>query len=409
MVAKTTSEVCGQMALVVENRLKVLMVTTSFPVEGNPVSGIFVKRLADALSDRVSLTVLMPGSTESCQLDAPYPLFSFRYAPRRWQLLAHRPGGIPVALKASPILWLLLPGFLLAMFFQVIRLGMRADVIHANWSVPGVMAGLAGWFIRKPVITTLRGSDVSSLEKSLIKRRILGALLRLNKRVSTVSETIQKELVVLAPRYASRIKVIPNGVEDSLLRVERESHPSFQLLTVGNLIQGKDIATIIKALSRQVTPMSLRVVGEGEEYRNLKQLVQELGVESQVNFVGVVPPPEIAGELKKADAFILASRSEGRPNVVLEAMAAGCPVISSKLPGVQELIEHQKHGLLFEPGDISTLAEHIRRLATSPELCLELARHARRQIIDKKITWSNCAERYQDEYLAMSKCSREAI
>ncbi|MEJ2061344.1 MAG: glycosyltransferase family 4 protein [Gammaproteobacteria bacterium] len=397
------------MALVAESRLRVLMVTTSFPVQNNPASGIFVKRLADALSDRVNLAVLMPASTEPCHLNTPYPLFCFRYAPHRWQLLAHRPGGIPVALKTTPILWLLLPGFLLAMFFQVIRLGMRVDVIHANWSVPGVMAGLAGWFIRKPVITTIRGSDVSSLEKSFIKRRILGVLLRLNKRVLTVSETIQKDLVVLAPRHASRIKVIPNGVEDSLLRIERESHPSFQLLTVGNLIPGKDIATIIKALSRQATPVSLRVVGEGEEYRNLKQLVQELGVESQVNFVGVVPPSAIAGELKNADVFILASRSEGRPNVVVEAMAAGCPVISSSLPGVQELIEHEKQGLLFESGDISTLAEHIRRLATSPELRLELARHARQKVIDKKITWSNCAEGYLDEYLAMSKCSREAI
>ncbi|MEJ2612782.1 MAG: glycosyltransferase, partial [Candidatus Thiodiazotropha sp.] len=170
------------------------MVTTSFPVGPNRASGIFVKRLADSICDRVDLRILTPSSLSPCPDYAGYQVFCFRYAPYKWQILAHEPGGVLVALKVRPWLVAILPVFILSLFLSVIRSGREADIIHANWSITGVIAGLAGLCIGKPVITTLRGSDVSSIERSRISRLIVVQALRLSKRVVTVSDAITGSL-----------------------------------------------------------------------------------------------------------------------------------------------------------------------------------------------------------------------
>lgn len=381
------------------SRLKVLLVTTSFPVGPNKASGIFVKRLADTLSRQVSLTVLTPGTFEQVNLAVDYQVNCFRYAPIKWQRLAHEPGGILVALRSKPWLMLLLPAFLVALFTGVLHHGKQADVIHANWSITGLISGIAALFIGKPVITTLRGSDVNSISHSVISRTVTALTLRLNRMVVAVSDAIASELCQLWPTQADKVYVVPNGVDEGLLTLSKTTkHHDLIIMTIGNLIPLKDVATLIHAFPSIQEIAQLRVVGEGVERSSLELLTKQLGLSERIDFVGAIPPDEVKTELSMADIFVLSSHSEGRPNVILEAMAAGCAIISSDLPGVRELLEEDVSGLFYRPGDTEALAGLLVRLTASRKLRSQLGEHARSRIVEMGLTWLACGARYVDLY-----------
>jgi glycosyltransferase involved in cell wall biosynthesis len=121
----------------------------------------------------------------------------------------------------------------------------------------------------------------------------------------------------------------------------------------------------------------LQIVGEGEHRSSLERQMDELGLNGIVSFTGNVP--EITPALCASDIYILASRFEGFPNVMLEAMAAGLPTIAARCEGgVDDILGPvpETYALEFEPGDVRGLTEAIARLASSPELRDSLAKAA---------------------------------
>jgi glycosyltransferase involved in cell wall biosynthesis len=381
------------------DKLQVLMVTTSFPVGANRASGIFVKRLADRLDDMVCLKVLTPSSSALCDISYAYPVYFFRYAPRKWQKLAHQPGGVMVALKSSPWLFMFLPAFVLVMFFCVIKEGRKVDVIHANWSITGLISGLAGFCINKPVITTLRGSDVRNIRQSMLLRFVLRQVFRFNKFVVTVSDAIANELSGLMSGQKKQLFSIPNGVSDELLDEPRLAcKVNTVITTIGNLIPLKDVGTIIRSFSQLEGDLQLRIVGDGVERSELEVLCHNLGLSEKVVFLGVIEPDDVKHELMMADIFVLASHSEGKPNVVLEAMAAGCAVVSSDLPGVREVLENGVSGYLFSPGDTDSLRDCLADLISSKSERMRLGLGAGDRIKHIGLTWQKCANSYVELY-----------
>lgn len=388
--------------------MRVALVTTSFPLHRGSVSGVFIERLARWLSREASVSVVAPcGSTvdERANEQHPYEVCCFRYAPRRWSVLAHQPGGIPVALQRRRWLFLLLPFFLGMMFVACVRISRKVDVIHANWSVPGFIAGFAGRLMRTPVITTLRGEDIRRAAQSGVYRRLLQGCLRLNQRVVAVSHAIQEEVVDRFPAYAQKVVFVPNGVEPELVQRQLGSskpdrNRAMRLITIGNLIPLKGVDTIIEAMGSLSSQESveLTVVGQGAERPSLEALAAKLGVEQRVRFVGSVTPREVPDYLGNADALVLASHGEGRPNVVLEAMGFGIPVIATAIPGITELVQGPGKALLFEPGNSAQLAERIRELWTDPELYQQMAREGRDFILNNELLWPNTIERYLEVY-----------
>lgn len=388
------NEQCGQ--------LHILLVTTSYPLKKGQASGVFVKRLAEALSNQEKLIVLTPGGrSPSAPEESRPPVQCFRYAPWRWQQLAHEPGGIPVALKQNPWLWLLVPVFLMGMFISVLRRGRRTQIIHANWAMTGLICGLAGKLLGKPVITTLRGSDVGNLEHSPFKRSILRLILRLNAFVVTVSTPMQGMLRQLFPGHAGRCLHIPNGVDGRFLALpfpEADSQ-KLRLVSIGSLIPRKDFKSIINAMQELPDMVTLTIIGEGPEQTALERLARELELSDRIIFRGGSAPEAIPDVLEAHDALILASHAEGRPNVVVEAMAAGRTVLASRLPGIAELIRDGHNGLLFEPGNPASIAESVQQLLAHPEKRRALGEAARQTVIDLGLNWPACARQYRQIYL----------
>jgi glycosyltransferase involved in cell wall biosynthesis len=150
------------------------------------------------------------------------------------------------------------------------------------------------------------------------------------------------------------------------------------ILQVARLDYLKDHATAVRTLYRvvQARPDArLVLVGEGPELPKIQDQVRQLNLESQVRFLGL--RKDVARLLSAADLFLLTSVSEGIPLTVIEAMAAGLPVVATRVGGVGEVVDDGRTGLLCPAGDHEALAACILRLAAEPALSRQLAEQGR--------------------------------
>ena len=375
----------------------VLLLTTSYPVDQDSVSGVFVHRLAAALDARCRLRVLTPAPG-----GAPPPvahrrpeLQLFRYAPRRWQVLAHGAGGIPAVLGRSPWARLLVFPLLGAMLWATLRAAQGQQAIIANWSVCGLIAGLVGRLRAIPVIVVLRGEDANRASRSLAFRLALRACTMLCSKVVTVSVAMAQRLRALDLVAPDKIEVIANGVGKAFTAVADAQPPAHELrlLFIGSLIPRKSVGTLLDAMALLSPQVTLRVVGEGSEQPALEEQATCLKLGERVEFLPFQPAERMPELLAEAHALVLPSLAEGRPNVVLEALAAGRPVVASDIDGVRELLGDDQRGLRFAARDAQALADRVQQLL-QPDRYRRLAANGRAFIRDEGLDWTRTASRY---------------
>lgn len=380
---------------------KICILTTSFPLNEDSASGIFVKQLADSLAEKASIEILTPDTTgHTFNFTKKYNVAYFRYAPKKLQTLSHRPGGIPAALHANKLAYLLLPAFLLSMFSHCVKAGIKNDIIQANWSINGLIASIAGRITGTATITTLRGEDINRAKTSYIDKIILRLTLRLSDKIVTVSSEMHQALLNSYPIYKRKMAFIPNGVCDQLLRLpikkDKHQHRKLNIICIGSLIPRKCIDQILQAISLfSISDRpNLQIVGDGPLKAFLEKTCNELGIKRNVIFTGAVPHHKIKDHIFENDILILSSESEGRPNVVVEAMAAGKVVIASNISGTRELISDQKNGFLYNHGDSDHLFEKISTLNKNRLMIPIIGQAARDRIISEKLDWNNTANKY---------------
>jgi glycosyltransferase involved in cell wall biosynthesis len=354
------------------DRLTLLALTTSYPLRAHSSAGVFIARLYQALPPVWSVDVLCPSDNAADSDARPerdvdagsrVRLRPLRYAPRRWRVVAQQSGGVVSGLKRAPWRLLLLPLLFGAMAWRALLGARRADLIHANWAICGAIAAPVARISRRPLVTTFRGDDVVRAERSRVDRWLLQLAVRGSRAIVCVSAAMADDLRRLYPERAGDIHVCLNGVDAGFsaqagLRVPGRK---LRIAGVGSLIPRKGFDVLLQALAR--LPPSLEwelcVVGAGPEGERLVQLAESLGIAERVRWAGALPPAEIPGVLGKADLFVLASHSEGRPNALIEAIAAGLPVISTALPGVAGLVDAGVSGWLVASGDIAGLHEAL--------------------------------------------------
>ncbi len=382
------------------------MVTTSYPRFPGDFAGIFVKRVCNAISAKgVDVTVVAPNDDKSMEYEKSgnVTIHRFNYFIKRYQKIAYGYGGVVVNLKRNKLLYLILPLFITAFLIKIIRLAREADVIHANWIINGYMCALAGIITGTPVILTLRGEDVNQHKKSFVSRLISGILFRRIKMFTAVSGDFCGFLKDTG-LPDEKVAFVPNGVEakepapDDLSRFRRENcidSGRTNILFVGSLIKRKGVEYLLRAMKRLGSDrVTLFIAGEGELKDELIAMAGELNIDDRVVFAGYQHNDTIPLWLASVDIFVLPSLSEGRPNVVLEALAHGVPVIATNIPGTSELIRDGENGLLCDPMDDLSLCEKLQILAGDEKLRSALSAGAKRFIVDEGLTWGNCADKY---------------
>lgn len=152
-----------------------------------------------------------------------------------------------------------------------------------------------------------------------------------------------------------------------------------RLLFVGRLAAVKGLPILLNAMA-DLTDLSLTIIGDGPDRASLEKQTAALGLTDRVSFVGYKSQSEVATALTQHDIFVLPSFAEGVPVVLMEAMAAACPVITTQIAGIPELVEHNVSGILVAPGDEAALKTALQALADNPQLQIQMGQAGRAKV-----------------------------
>jgi teichuronic acid biosynthesis glycosyltransferase TuaC len=356
--------------------MKVLTFSSLYPNAARPAHGVFVEtRLRQLVaSGQVQSTVI-----------APVPWFPFRhaafgaYAAQARAPRAETRHGIDVLhprFLVLPKVGMTLAPFLLyrAVLPLVERLQREHgfDLIDAHYFYPdGVAAAMLARRLGVPAVITARGTDVNLIAQYRIPRRMIRRAARQAGAVVAVSHALKEKLAALGVER-ERIDVLRNGVDLELfhpdnrapLRAELQMrNPT--LLSVGNLLGFKGHGVVIEALS-QLPEYELVIAGDGPDRAMFEARARQCGVSGRVRFVGSLSQQDLRRYYCAADVLVLASSREGWPNVLLEAMACGTPVIATDVGGVPEIVTSIEAGAVVKERSAPALAGAVRELFAQP-------------------------------------------
>jgi glycosyltransferase involved in cell wall biosynthesis len=280
----------------------------------------------------------------------------------------------------------------------------RYDLAHAFFGFP------TGWLCYRtagqlPYVISLRGSDVPGQHARLqFEYKLLGPLVfkpiwRRAAALVACSEGLKARAQRFMPSV--QIAVIPNGVDlERFAPVEArgDGEPAaLRLLTVGRLTATKRLPLLIEAvgcLSEEGCDVSLTIVGGGGLQGELSQVVEEKGLCDRVRLVGRVDGGEMPEIYRGHDIFVSASVQEGMSNAMLEAMASGLPIVTTRCEGVDELVAD--NGIVVDEPQATSLARAIRSLAADRARLASMSQAARARA--EGFTWRCVAERYLQIY-----------
>lgn len=372
------------------------------------------------------VTVLAPhaAGVRRRWLESGVEAITFRYAPQPLEVL-----GFGRSLDADEaVRWragAVAPLYAWAARRAVRRLAERRDydLVHAHWIVPNGLI-VANCSLAVPMAVGLHGSDVFLAERPGV-RAIVARSLRRTRLLTGCSPELVERVCRLGfdPNSA---RVIPYGVDVEQFAPDRARGAGWRdrlgasandvlILTVGRMVTKKGFHVLMAALPELLErfPASRFVfAGAGDRLEELRTAAAPWS--DRVHFPGAVLRDTLPDLYRAADLFVLPAvhdsegNVDGLPNVILEAMASGLPVVASNISGIPLVIADGREGFLVAEGDPGSLAEALARLLEAPELRRQMGRQARRKAASD-LTWKAIAARYRSAYsLALEPSLGEA-
>jgi glycosyltransferase involved in cell wall biosynthesis len=358
---------------------RILVLASTFPRWKNDTLPPFVFELSRGLAKYFNITVLAPhysGAKHQETMDG-MDVRRFSYMPDRWEKLAGE-GGIMPNLHNNPALYLTVPFFFIAEILAAIELvrQLKPKLIHAHWIIPqGITAFVVKKVLKTPYIITVHGGDIYGLQNPLLIR-MKKSILQQAKRITVVSSDIKKEIINIDPHLASKIEIIPMGVDSKLFNPSKYDERIKKkyaitgpfLLFVGRLVEKKGVAYLLKAMPailKEKPTTKLMIIGAGPEKDNLVHLAAKLNIKDNIIFVGALPHSDLPKYYATADYFISLSVQgrdgdrDGLPTSLIEASFSGCIPMTTKFGAASELIENNKTGYLIDVKNINTIVEKL--------------------------------------------------
>ncbi len=258
----------------------------------------------------------------------------------------------------------------------------RIQVIHSHGKGAGLYGRLTGWWTGAPALHTFHGIHYAKYPLGLgpLYLWLERCLSRLSYAVIHVSESQAREAERLGLADPVRSRVVVNGIDVKEVRALAESAPlsreALGLLAdaqvlgcVARFDQVKGLDVLVESVGRlagRYPRLALVLVGSGEGERELRERVARAGLADRVRFTG--PLADAPRLFPALDLYVSASRGEGLPLGLLEAMACGLPVVASRVTGHVDAVVDGVTGLLTRPGDPEELAASVARLLDAPEL-----------------------------------------
>ena len=278
----------------------------------------------------------------------------------------------------------------------------KPDASIAFFGIPsGPVSLIMRWFLAIPYIVSLRGGDVPGHQREQLAgyHRIMKPLItfiwRHAKDVVANSTGLREQAMKAAPDV--NISVIENGIDperfcpSDIARVSDDK--TTRILFVGRVSHEKGLQYLLPALSELDSTWRFSIVGQGPYTKKIKAMSKSLGLESRIDWRGWVVRDRLPYLYCDADIFVFPSTDEGMPNTVLEAMASGLPVIATQIPGVEDLIEDGRNGMLVPPADTASLKHALASVLHDKARREALGKAARNHVM-AAFTWGKAAEKY---------------
>lgn len=377
------------------NRMKVCVVTTSMPRYENDHKSPFILDLARSIQLKgtaVSIVGMHIPKTMSKDYLYNIPVRRLHYFIEKYESLQSTRAGIPAEWSKNKCALFLVFLYLMRLIIFLSFNGKKFDIIHANWTIASLAAILTKPFHRKPVVTTLHGSDIFSANKHTLFKYPTFLALNGSDALICVSNALKNEISNLNIP-SNKIFVIPNGVDLNKFNDQTNLQRKKIILYVGSLTKKKGVHLLLEAFSivNRIQPdFELKIIGDGPEEMYLHNISSKLSIKDKVNFYESMPHNEIGKIMQESFMFVLPSIDEGFGVVLVEALASGLPCIAFNSGGVTDILD-ENQGILVEPGNVSELSSAINELITNRNLYNRLSVSGRE--IAKEFDWNLIAER----------------
>lgn len=354
--------------------MKILVISSVFPNKHQPAKGIFIKQQLLELDKSCRIKVI-----------SPVPWFPPLRIFKKWHVFSQidkkeNIKGIEVyhpRYFLIPKIGRLFYGYFYFIgIFKTIRRITKTfsvDVILAYFAYPdGFAAALAAKMMNKPLVIKVLGSDINVFTKNRVRRYLTAVALKKANKIIAVSNELRTKIEKLGVKR-EKIEVVLNGVDIKRFKLSNQADCRNKLnlannkqiiLFVGNLKKEKGTDCLIEAFPKVIAKhkkANLIFVGEGEHRIELIRKIKSLNLESSVSLEGEKLHSEIPLWLAACDLVCLPSYNEGCPNIILEALACGKPVVATRVGAVPEIISSDEYGFLVDVNKKDDLAEAISK------------------------------------------------
>lgn len=365
------------------SKLSSLMVSTSYPADLGDWRGLFIRHLSDALARRGDLAVRLwapPGQTH------PNIASATSVEESTWLAQLMRDGGIAHLLRNGGINRFTAPLKLLSFLRQAYSRNRDVDFYHINWLQNTLPVPDNG----KPLLVTVLGTDMQLLKlpmmKSLLRRKF-------RQHPTTICPNAEWMVGPLHAAFGSvaKIQFVPFGIDSAWFELDREPTPTDNSIWI----------VVTRLTKAKLGPLfewcESHFRGQSRELHLFGPMQEQIDIPNWVRYHGPVTPKQLEQNwFPRAQGLITLSRhAEGRPQVMLEAMAAGLPILASRLPAHENIVFNGNTGWICDSQE--QFATNLHQLESIEEN-IRLGQNARAWVAREIGTWDDCAGRYNTTY-----------
>ncbi|MDY6993153.1 MAG: glycosyltransferase [Pseudomonadota bacterium] len=393
--------------------MNISVLTSSYPRFKGDGTAPFVKSIAEALAKlghKIEIVAPYDIAVRD-DLASIVKVHRFKYIwPASLHIMGHA-RTLKADVNLHPLALILLPFFLLASIFKLIRVSrkMGAEAIHAHWVLPnGFAAAIASKVLRIPFIISLHGSDMFMADRNFLFRAVARWTFNQCSSVTACSQELHDRakminknvLIDIIPWGADPNIFKPANSKDNLRKKYNWSKKELIITTLGRMVYKKgfdQLILIAKELAKINPKIKLVIGGSGPLQDSLRDMAKGQRVLDIVLFPGRIPWNEVSDFMAASDIFVLPSRRDkagnldGLPTVLLEAMACGLPAVANDIGGVNLVIEDHKNGILNKQLDLVGLKKGLSQLIIDKDLRMRIGQNARMSVVNK-FNWKNTSQ-----------------
>lgn len=362
--------------------MKMLFITTSYPASENDWKGIFMQDMLTALARQDDLSLRYWGPTGPLP-DGVIDVTHSNEALWLNSLLAS--GGIANTLRMHPVKSFFMAARLLYYLRKTYHREQEVDVIHVNW----LQNAIPLYGLKMPALITVLGADLALSNRSLLRFVLNRVIEQRQAVVAPNADWMCDQLRAKLP-VGTLINPVYFGVDDCWFDIERTHDP----------VAPKKWLTVLRVTPQKIGRLfewGKHIANAGDELHLFGPMQEPTTIPSWVHYHGSTYPEELRAQWYPAAAGLitLSQHDEGRPQVILEAMASGLPVIASDQPAHRDVIHHGETGYVVQREQDFLSAF---KTLSNDELNLQIGRDARNRIRTEIGAWSDCARKYRSLY-----------